>query len=435
MHQNEAKLLECVAYFKERPAFHKLFAQVREKYASLGHFGGKVVLLDLTPEEKQQLGGFFRKDYADKSKVIITVAQMEKALSESRFFMLDWEQILELYFGRPLLIKKEQQQLKLQEKEEFFEHIIAAYEHKMGGQWLARVLEHKGKGYQLLMHHYESKEALESVLCQTLEALEELPVNKQQGKRNVLLAVFAAMTTGNPHFFDEGTVAEKLLTLFLQDMLDEELKSDEPLAREKMKLYEKAGILRADVSNDVLVYGIRAKNGRGDYHAGIEGFLKMQEPVRLTLLTVSELEAAFAQCGHLVYVVENPAVFSVLIKKYPDAAVICGNGQLRLAVLALMDLFDNETIFCYAGDFDPEGLQIAQRLKKRYQKRLCLWNYNVELYHKYLSDVTLNSTRLKKLDTIDVEELSEIKRAMLLAKKAVYQETMLSEYVIETEER
>ena len=79
--------------------------------------------------------------------------------------------------------------------------------------------------------------------------------------------------------------------------------------------------------------------------------------------------------GQQVYVVENPAVFSVLIRKYPERTVICGNGQLRLAVLVLMDKFSCDTVFWYAGDFDPEGLLIAQKLKLRYGERLNLWMY------------------------------------------------------------
>ena len=74
----------------------------------------------------------------------------------------------------------------------------------------------------------------------------------------------------------------------------------------------------------------------------------------MTLQTIGRLEKVCGQSSQ-VYVVENPAVFSVLIREYPQRTVICGNGQLRLAVLILMDKFSCDTVFWYAGDFDPEA--------------------------------------------------------------------------------
>ncbi len=131
-----------------------------------------------------------------------------------------------------------------------------------------------------------------------------------------------------------------------------------------------------------------------------------------------------------VYIVENPAVFSTLIRQWGNETILCGNGQIRLATLTLLDLFDDETIFYYAGDFDPEGLQIAQRLKERYQNRLQLWNYRKEYYEKYKSEVEITERSLRKLDKIYLEELQEMKTALLKEKKAAYQETMLREYLL-----
>ena len=44
------------------------------------------------------------------------------------------------------------------------------------------------------------------------------------------------------------------------------------------------------------------------------------------------------------------------------------NGQPRLSSLLLLDLFAKAKMeVWYAGDFDPEGLLIAQKLKQYYQ--------------------------------------------------------------------
>ena len=122
---------------------------------------------------------------------------------------------------------------------------------------------------------------------------------------------------------------------------------------------------------------------------------------------------------------ENPAVFSVLIREYPQRTVICGNGQLRLAVLILMDKFSCDTVFWYAGDFDPEGLLIAQKLKVRYGERLKLWKYEADLYETYLSEGELSDRRMKKLEQVSVQELQEIREAMYKKRRSAYQESMM----------
>ena len=105
--------------------------------------------------------------------------------------------------------------------------------------------------------------------------------------------------------------------------------------------------------------------------------------------------------------------------------MICGNGQLRLAVLILMDKFSSDTVFQYAGDFDPEGLLIAQKLKLRYGERLKLWKYRVDLYETYLSEVELSDRRMKKLEQVYIQELQEIKEVMYKKRRAAYQESMM----------
>lgn len=130
-----------------------------------------------------------------------------------------------------------------------------------------------------------------------------------------------------------------------------------------------------------------------------------------------------------IYMVENPAVFSRLVEKYPDRTILCGNGQPKLSVFVLLDKVTEDSTIYYAGDFDPEGLQIAQNLKKRYQEHFILWKYEAEYYQKYKSEVWLDEKRLRKLKKIDLPELQEVKEAMQRERYAAYQEAMVEEYV------
>ncbi len=430
-------LSECVDYFKERSVYKKLFGKVCEKYHSLGHLGGSVTLTGLTPEEKRQLSGFFQKDFTENKSVTISVKLMEKALFGSKFYMLGWIEILEAYYEESLSTKKELQQQREYAKRDFFQKLLEKHQGSPGAKWLEQCLKEKQEGYQLLMLHYKERcKELRDTLEILFLAFQKLPIvlQEQQNEEKIqktALPVFAAQVSGNPHFLDNGTLAEKLLILFLKDYLKVAYSSKYHSLEEKNQLLYDAGLLRDDLSNYTLTYGLVAEDLSGAVHKGIQGFLERKEPVQLTLLTVSRLAKVYPKTGRKVYIVENPAVFSALTESVPDIAMICGNGQIRVATLALMDLFEKDVEFWYAGDFDPEGLMIAQRLRKRFGIRLHFWNYKKCYYEQYLSKVRLDNQRKKKLDRIDEEELLEIKNAIQSSGYATYQEMLIPEYIKE----
>lgn len=422
--ENYKLLEECMLYFKARPVYKKLFLKMRDKYAGLGRFGGTVLLTSLSREEKNQLGGFFQKDYTINKTITISADLMERCLASSKFAGLTWELILETYFGEPLQVKREIELAESKRREDYFAEILEQISDESGREWLHRVLAEKKEGYLLIMQLYkENPEELRNVLNYVTAGIAKLKVF-QEKKQKELLPVFSANITGNPHYFDEGKTGEKLLFHYLKErnfVLKQEGLSK---VEYKNRIYYEAGILKDEVSNDALAYGIHGWRMEGGLHKGIEGFFESQEPVKLTLQTIGRLEKICGQ-SQQVYVVENPAVFSVLIREHPEWTVICGNGQLRLAVLVLMDKFMGDTVFWYAGDFDPEGLLIAQKLKLRYGDRLNLWKYEANLYETYLSEVELSDRRIKKLEQVYIQELQEIKEVMCKKRRAAYQESMI----------
>lgn len=419
--ENDKK--ECRVYFQKRSVYKKLFAKIQEKYAGIGHFGGTFLLNDLTKEEKEQLGGFFQKDFSGQKSVRITAKQMEKALQNSRFCDFTWKEILELCLEKPLLIKKEEKQKEEQQREAWFQNIQLRLKNPDFQSWIFEVLQNKKESYLFLLQQYkENKKELEEFLQKTDQAAERLAASEKRE----LLAVFAAQVTGNPHYFDEGEPAEKCLSSYLKWKLKKERRTGLSNAEYKNRIYFEAGILKDELSNDVLTYGLHAWKENGEIHSGIEGFFKCKEPLKLTLKTLGGLGKITGEAE--IYMVENPAVFSRLVEKYPDRTILCGNGQPKFSVFVLLDkLVPSSTIY-YAGDFDPEGLQIAQNLKKRYTEHFILWKYEAEYYQKYKSEVQLDDRRIRKLDKIDLPELQEIKEAMRREKYAAYQEAMIEEY-------
>jgi uncharacterized protein (TIGR02679 family) len=106
--------------------------------------------------------------------------------------------------------------------------------------------------------------------------------------------------------------------------------------------------------------------------------------------------------------------------------MICTNGQFKLASLILIDLLIKEGCHIYySGDFDPEGLKMAQRLKERNQKHIHLWHFQLEDYLGSSPEVLLSEDRITKLESVTLEELRPIKEKMQQVKKAGYQEEIL----------
>ena len=412
---------------RERPVYRKVFQKVRAKYESLGHMGGKVILTNLSQEEKRQLGGFLQKDYTENRTITVSVERLEKCLKESRFSEVTLENLLETYFGQKLSVKKEEREKEAEKQRIFFENLLEMYEHTYMGEWLENTLKEKRKGYDLIFQQYrENPVNLQELVKNISHAAEEIFRNSCKNK--MLLPVFAAKATGNPHYFDAGTTAEKILLYILEFYFPQEKLCEMLEVEQKNQIFYKAGILKDDLSNDVLAFGIRGWKDDGSLHEGIDGFFRAGEPVRLTLRTLGKIKNMEAVEKN-IYLLENPAAFSVFTEKNSDCAAVCVNGQPRLSVLLLLDMLKESHRFFYNGDFDPEGLLIAQSLKERYGEKLILWNYSRELYEKYLSDVILNENRLKKLGKVSLPELQEIKACMMEMKKAVYQEKMLENAV------
>lgn len=435
----EQLLEECICYFKKRDVYKKLFSDLRKKYASLGHMGGIIKLSGLSSDEKYDLEGFFKKDLHVEKDVKISYAFMEKSLKNSKFAPLSWEEVLMGYFNEPLVINKDKKEKKLNNRNSFFEECALNCNNKIILNWFLYVFKEKGKGSQIIFKMYnENKKELELFLNKLFIAFGNLPCF--EGKM-LLLPIFAAKTTGNPHFFDLGTSACKLLLSFIEYFLENtnsyglDRSSTDGLSGIEYteNLLYSVGILKDNVSNTCLVYGLNGVKKDGSVHKGIEGAFIEKEPVQVTLKTLSSLECLLAgSVQHEIkeiYVVENPAVFSYLIDTYPDGAFICGNGQFKLAFYITLELLKGKYTIFYAGDFDADGLLIAQKLKNRYPSQVVLWGYKEEYYKKYLSDVQLDNTALVKLEKVVADGLQPVKNCILKYKRAVYQETMLETYL------
>ncbi|MGI6012510.1 MAG: TIGR02679 family protein [Ruminococcus sp.] len=417
---------ECLDYFRERPVFCRLLDGFREKYVSYGKFAGNVVIKNLSEEDREDLEGFLGRNYHGKKSASISAEQFEQALIRSKFEEISGKELLELYFQETMESRKER---KHKEEKQWQEMIGRAKKEAMPGtaaaQWLEEIQGPEGEN---------DPEGTWRMLLTGIGILNRLPVDAQY------LAVFAAQVTGNPHAFDEGTKGgrylEQLIRWYLQktegNSGDAGGKSPArvfpPL--EKQRLFWKVGILKDDVSNYALAAGIRAEKKDGVFHRGLEGFFAEGQPVQIPLSVIAGWKSVCCPQNR-VLIVENPSVYAMLCGRWKkNCALLCMNGQPRLSSLLLMDLFAKAKMeVWYAGDFDPEGLLIAQKLKQYYQGEFHYWHMTAADYEKSRSLKKISPRRLKILEKISDEQLLETAAAIKTAKAAGYQENMWEVYL------
>ena len=105
-----------------------------------------------------------------------------------------------------------------------------------------------------------------------------------------------------------------------------------------------------------------------------------------------------------------------------DVPIVITSGMPNLALYQLLKkLEESGNKLYYNGDFDPEGLLIASKLKDRFP------NLNLFCYDKYDIDLVtkteLNDSRLKKLDNINIKELDLVKESLIKYRLPIYQES------------
>lgn len=427
----ELMLSECVKYFKGNKGFARVFDKMKEKYRSFGAAGGTLVLQNLTLQEKEALTGFMKKDFLNKKSACIKIEDFQKALKKTKFAQLDLEDVMHAYFGEQVLSKNEEKYIYRMKRDKFFKDFTDKYYSTFAGRWLEYILNSGENAYKTLIQRYESdRQKLLSDVELVCNALNNLPC--LSGKK-MRLPMFASNIARNPHAFDEGTLCGQLLVYALMYKFNEQKPKN---SEEKAELFYKAGILYDEVSNYVLCSGLRAYVD-GYPHEGWEGFFKTGEPMLTALSNLSKIDRVCSLSGK-VFVFENPGVFSAIHDIFSDrccdngsylpASLVCTYGQLKLASFVLLDMLaKGRALIYYSGDFDPEGLLIADRLKQRYGDRLILWRYTVEDYNNSLSAERLSNMRIKKMQNLKDRQLVNLAEAIIKKGYAGYQELIVEQ--------
>lgn len=411
----------CAAFFRERPAYHRILEQLLRKYRGFGRPAGTICLEDATQEECDAARALFGRPFS--APLRIKTADFEAALQDTLYRGVVLKEVLECYFNTTIQTKKEhmdQMDARILQMVELAKGTVRS---ETSRHWLDELARRQGEGYQLIRKAVRSDErgAQKAVLqaCLSVDWLESHP-----GER-VRLAVLSAHATSDPHALDGNTLCGKIFLHLLSARSGMRFPSD---AESRAERYYDCGILCDSISSSVTQLGVRLFVD-GEEHPAYRAFRLRNEAGTLTLTNLAGVTSADSPSGK-VYLVENQMVFSQLCDQAErfHSPLICTSGQPTVAVIRLLDMLAaSGTELFYAGDFDGKGLSIALQLLRRFPDRLRLWHLSVEDYIRCRSDVRLSETSRACLGSCKNTALASTAEAVEQSGYDGYQELLLSE--------
>lgn len=417
---------ECANYFKSQGAYRRCFKEFLRKWKSYGRVAGYITLRDASEDERRAIGGITGKAFYEKD-IRFSFMEFQQGLQRTRFAPVDMKEVLEAYFGEKLLTNQGKKEEEQQRKAEFLQKLCRDFAEQGDKSaalcWINAMTSERKYGYQLFIREYgKDRIAAEDLVKKVGSAL----INLESGKeRECPLAVFAAEVSGNPHYFDRGTMAGQLLIHAITYCENAEFPEN---AHQWRQLLLSVGIVPDNVSSMVHVYGLRLQMATG-WHPAYDAFCRSGEPYVLTMENLRRIVGVQA-VGSRVYIVENEMVFSYLLDnvKEEKITILCTSGQLRTAaleVIALILATDAEVY--YSGDIDPEGIGIADRLWQKFGNRIHIWRMSPADYKKGISEEKVEEISMSRLRNIHNPELKEIAECVRKKGKAAYQENILDD--------
>ena len=405
--------------------YKKIFKEVYKKYKSYGKITGSFTLKPKNEEERRVLSNFDPSVlYKDSAKI---KCRGVEELFTKRFKGIVFNELLEKAVCEELKTNKEIKEDKAEKLEGFFKDIVDLSEEGQGLKWFKELRISKKYGYNTLIRKYneslEDRDKLVKEVSIVIEALNNLPYSNSTYKNK---AVFAAEVSRNPHFLDFDTFTGGLFKSALEFTFKKE---NAKAIGEINELYYEAGILKDELSNHCTMFSLSAFDFQGMEIEAVKGFNNWGEPLEISISNLTKVDYLKA-IDNTVYVFENPAVFHEVLKRCKrPVSLICTSGQLNLSSYMLLDKIKDLNVIYYGGDFDPEGLLIADRIKRRYKDRVKFMFYNEKIYREILSENIISDSRLASFEKLQDEELKRMAEVIRQEKKAGYEEVLIEKYL------
>ena len=416
---------ESLDLINSNEIYKKIFLEVYNKYKKYGKITGSFTLKATTTEERQILFNFDSKALTEgKAKIKCSTVRdlFNRKLKEYSF-----EELLVKVVGKELKTNKEVKDEEKEQEEKFYDDILKASDDGVGKQWFIEILDKKKYGYNIIVRKYKSEirnlKELKRKIILIINSLNKLPYLNNEYEN---IAVFSAVNTKDSHFFDSDKFTGRLFIKAISFILN---KDDPKDINEINELYYEVGILKDEISNHTTIYGLNAFNMDSSEVKAVNSFNLWKEPLQISISNLLKIDY-FEAINNTVFIFENPAVFHKILKVNGDnISLICTSGQLNLSSYILLNKIRNLKNIYYAGDFDPEGLMIAYKIKKRYKDKVKFLNYTRESYINTMSNNIIEEKSMSQLNKINCSELDEVINELRINKRAAYQELLIDEYL------
>ena len=416
---------ESLDLINSNKIYKKIFLEVYSKYKKYGKITGSFTLKAATTEERQILFNFDSKALTEgKAKIKCSTVRdlFNRKLKEYSF-----EELLVKVVGKELKTNKEVKDEEKEQEEKFYDDILKASDDGVGKQWFIEILDKKKYGYNIIVRKYKSEirnlKELKRKIILIINSLNKLPYLNNEYEN---IAVFSAVNTKDSHFFDSDKFTGRLFIKAISFILN---KDDPKDINEINELYYEVGILKDEISNHTTIYGLNAFNRDNSEVKAVNSFNLWREPLQISISNLLKIDY-FEAINNTVFIFENPAVFHKILKVNGDnISLICTSGQLNLSSYILLNKIRNLKNIYYAGDFDPEGLMIAYKIKKRYKDKVKFLNYTRESYINTMSNNIIEEKSMSQLNKINCSELDEVINELRINKRAAYQELLIDEYL------
>lgn len=393
-------------YFKEEPGFDRFINKLYIKYKSLSKFSGTIKLDNITKDESIVLSRLFGTNYKQGEKISISIKKFISIMTNSKYIDFDIKTLVEEYLNIKLTTNKEDKETIIDKEEEFYQEIIK--DNSIGSSWLKEIILAKLSPYKLIHQRYnKNRISLKKELINIINLIDNLP------KEKTLLSIYASTYTKDPHYLDLDNNHSNLFFYALSYLN----KTNYPNSREeKIKLLSTYNIEIDNISNYVITYNLLSDK---EY---INMFSYNKETLILNIQNIINTNY-FDTKNKKVFIFENPSILTEIINKNIDIPVIISGGFPNTSVHLLIEkLIKTNNKLYYNGDFDPEGLIIANKLKERYKDNLNLFCYEEIDYNNCISKKKIEEKRLKKIEKINDNDLFIIKELLNKNKYSAYQE-------------
>lgn len=405
---------EFADYLKSKN-FKRLMDSLKLKYIKLSRPSGTIILKNLSEEEAFDIGNLLGKKIFCNEDVKISFNEINKKIKQGKFAEFNWIDTFKYYYNENILTKEEQTNINKLEEKEFYDKLLNDHYNELYINKVIDIIKNDDNIKKIVKSKYnKNKKNLRKEIDNIMLLLNNLPDSP------TYLPVYASIT-GNPHYLDFN---KSTSSLFLKILA--KLKHYESIDKidEKIKLLEEINVSNDPISNFVITYKLIGNNILNELS-------KNNQIVNMNLYNIKDLEYITTE-KKKVFIFENPSILLTL--KDLNVPIIITSGVPNLAFHNLIGkLLKSGNELYYNGDFDPEGLLIANNLEKKYHN-IKLFCYSKKDYENAISKEKINSSRIKKLDKVNSNELQEIKDILKKTNLSGYQEQNINnikEYILD----